>query len=134
VRGLDTNVLMRSLTGDDPDQSPRANKFLEEAAATGECLYVSTVVLIELCWTLRSSPYHYTREAIADVVSTLLQTHLFEVQDRDLTKSAVADYRSGGGDLPDYLLGRQNRRAGCSDTVTFDRTIAKAQGFTLLSQ
>jgi predicted nucleic-acid-binding protein len=134
VRGLDTNILMRSLTDDDPDQSPVARRFLEEAAENGDRLYVSTVVLIELCWTLRSSPYKYNRQAIADVVTTLLQTDLFEVQDRDLTRGAVADYRSGDGDFPDYLLGRQNRRAGCKVTVTFDGTIAKTPGFTLLSK
>lgn len=134
MRGLDTNILVRSLTDDDPDQSPRAQRFLAAAAENGERLYISTVVLIELCWTLRSSPYKYNREAIADVVTTLLQTHLFEVQDRDLARSAVADYRSGGGDLPDYLIGWQNRRAGCKDTVTLDRTISKAPGFTLLAE
>jgi predicted nucleic-acid-binding protein len=125
---------MRSLTGDDPEQSPMAQRFLQEAADNGDRLYVSTVVLIELCWTLRSSPYKYNREAISDVVTALLQTHLFEVQDHDLIRNAVADYQSGAGDFPDYLLGRQNRRAGCRDTVTFDGTIAKTTGFTLLAE
>jgi len=124
---------MRSITGDDPDQSPMAQRFLQETVEAGDRLYVSTVVLLELCWTLRGSPYKYNREAISDVVTTLLQTHSFEIQDRDLVRSAVADYQSGGGDFSDYLLGRQNRRAGCSDTVTFDGTIAKTPGFTLLA-
>jgi len=125
---------MRSLTDDDPDQSPVARRFLEDAAERGDRLYVSTVVLVELCWTLRSSPYRYNRQAIADVVTTLLETDLFEIQGRDLARGAVADYRSGSGDFSDYLLGRQNRHAGCADTVTFDGTIAKTSGFTLLSK
>ena len=95
---------------------------------------MSTTVLLELCWTLRSDPYRYNREAIADVVTALLQTYPFEIQDRDLARSAVADYRSGRGDFADYFLGWQNRRAGCGDTVTFDRTIAKSPGFTLLTE
>jgi predicted nucleic-acid-binding protein len=134
VRGLDTNVLLRYLTGDDPVQSPIAKGFLEHAEAAGDRLYISTTVLAELCWTLRGKPYAFGREAVAGVIESLIATNLFEVQDRDLVRNAARDFRAGRGDFPDYLIGQQNRRAGCPDTVTFDGKLAKSKGYTLLPE
>ena len=34
---------------------------------------------------------------------------------------------------PDYLLGWLNRRAGCEQTLTFDRKLAKVEGYSLLA-
>src|SRR5207253_2714624 len=45
VIGLDTNVLVRYLTQDDPAQSRRANNFIADTAASGEPLHLSTIVL-----------------------------------------------------------------------------------------
>ena len=132
MRGLDTNVLVRYLTADDPVQTPLARALLEGAEERNERFHISTVVLCELSWTLRGQPYRLNRMAIADLLERLLETGLFEVQERDLVRRSVVDYREGKADFPDYLLGWQNRQAGCGETVTFDRNLAEAQGFSLL--
>ena len=62
----------------------------------------------------------------------LLETRVFAVQDRDLVRRALEQYREGPGDFADYLLGWQNRAAGCDDTVTFDANLATAPGFASL--
>ncbi len=36
MRGVDTNVLLRYITFDDPEQSPRAQRFIENSEAVGE--------------------------------------------------------------------------------------------------
>ena len=133
MRGLDTNVLVRYLTADDPVQTPLARALLEEAEERNERFHISTVVLCELIWTLRGQPYRLDRRAIADVLEGILETGLFEVQERDLVRRSLADYRQGKADFPDYLLGWQNRQAGCGETVTFDRNLAEDEGFSLLS-
>ena len=43
MTGLDTNVLVRYLTQDDPQQSRKANGVIDDAAARGERLQVDTV-------------------------------------------------------------------------------------------
>lgn len=135
MRGLDTNVLLRYLSADDPVQSPLAQRLLEEAeeaADRDERFYVSAILLCELCWRLHAKPFSLDRKGIAAVVERILDTTLFEVQDRDLVRQALADYRAGKADFPKYLLGRYHRQAGCTDTVTFDPRLEEADGFSLL--
>lgn len=132
MRGLDTNVLLRALTGDDSAQSAAARRILEEAEALGEQFHLTTSVLCELVWALRGGAYRYGRELIASALAALLASAVFEVQDRDLVRRALEDYRAGPADFADYLIGWQNQVAGCDTTLTFDRALAGCERFSLL--
>jgi len=132
MRGIDTNLLVRFFTGDDPAQDARVKSLFEQMEAADERLHVSTPVLCELVWTLRIAPFHWTREQLLAVVTDLLDIPLFEVQDRELVRRALADSKRGPAGFADYLLGWQNRAAGCTDTVTFDRALAGHPLFTVL--
>jgi predicted nucleic-acid-binding protein len=133
LRGVDTNLLVRYITDDDPDQAHRVRLLFQEAEERKEHFHVSSIVLCELSWTLRGKPYFFDRATIADVLERIMETSLFEIQDRDLTRRAAADYRQGRADFPDYLIGWQNQSAGCEDTVTFDGKLSGAEGFTVLA-
>jgi len=130
VRGLDTNLLVRYVTDDDPAQAAVVRALFRDMEAAGERLHVSCIVLCELCWTLRG--YDCSRDEIAAVLVKILATGLFEIQDSDLVRYALEEYRQGRGDFADYLIGWQNRRAGCTDTFTFDGKLKKAAGFAFL--
>ena len=129
MRGLDTNVLVRFLTADDRHQSEIARRLISEAEAAGERLHISTLVLAELVWVLRGNRYRLSREEAADTLDAVLGTALFEVQDRDLVRRAATAFRQGPADFSDYLIGEQDRRAGCTVTLTFDRRLATTNGF-----
>jgi predicted nucleic-acid-binding protein len=129
LRGLDTNVLVRFVTGDDPAQTRRVDALFAAAAATGDRFFVSVIVLCELSWALRGAPYGLDREQIAAVLGRILAADLFDIQDRSLVRRALVQYGAGRADFADYLLGQQSRAAGCADTVTFDRQLAGAPGF-----
>jgi len=131
--GLDTNVLLRAVTGDDPQQSPAAQAFLEKAERKGHRVHLSLPVLCELVWALRGSRYRLDRPTIAAVLNNLLQTPLFEIQKRDAIRLALADYREGSADFPDYLIGRLDEMAGCEQTVTFDSALKGSDRFEILS-
>jgi predicted nucleic-acid-binding protein len=133
MRGLDTNVMVRFVTDDDPAQTAVVKALFEQAEEAREQLFVSSIALCELVWTLRSRPYLLPRAEIATVLQRMLGTHLFEIQDRDLVRQALGDYRQGRADFADYLLGCLNRRGGCVETLTFDRKLDGAPGFILLS-
>ena len=130
MRGLDTNVLMRFVTGDDAAQFATAEELLVRAEDQGERFYVHSIVLCELAWTLRGGEYRYQRPAIADAIEKLLEIPLFEVQSRDQVVRALADFRKGPGDFADYLIGWANVDAGCEDTATFDRRLAECEAFS----
>jgi len=131
MRGLDTNVLLRPLLDDDPGQVAVVQALLRDLEARGERAYVNGIVLCEACWVLRSNDF--SRDEIVAVLERILETGLFVIQDRDLARRALAEYRLGKADFADYLIGSQNREVGCEDTVTFDRKLEGAAGFSVLS-
>lgn len=133
MRGLDTNILPRFLTADDPVQTQQVDSLFAAAEQAGERFFISAVALCELSWTLRGRPYHLDRDQIVAVLERILDTGIFEIQHRDLVRRALGDYRDGRADFADYLLGQECRDAGCADTVTFDRKLSGAAGFSLLA-
>lgn len=120
--GLDTNVLLRYLTKDDPEQSRRASEIVRSAADRSEQLYLNIVVLCEAVWVLESS-YGYGRQRISEVLDQVLRTEQFEVEGPDAVRAALARYRDGEADFSDYLISRTNTGSGCDHTVTFDAAL-----------
>jgi|APCry1669188970_1035186.scaffolds.fasta_scaffold89691_1 predicted nucleic-acid-binding protein len=130
--GIDTNVLVRYLTEDDPAQSRRAAAFIEEARRAQEQLLIQPVVLCELVWVLETA-YDLPRETVAGILDRILRTAQFEVAHKTVMWRAWENYRSGPGDFADYLIGYANEDAGAAQTVTFDRGLRKSRHFRVLS-
>jgi predicted nucleic-acid-binding protein len=126
--GLDTNVLLRAVTQDHPQQSPVARALIEklEEANPG---YVNVVVLVEFGWSLRTR-YKYERGAIIDTIEAMLASAAFVVSDRDAVNAALSLSRDEGLHFADALIGELNRVAGCSTTMTFDHVASKRGAFT----
>ena len=131
MTGLDTNVLVRYLTQDDPDQSKKASAIIEDAATKGEKLLIHPVVLCELVWVLETA-YRCGRDDVATTLDRILRTVQFEFPDKETIWSAWADYRSGKADFADYLIGRANGRFGAAHTVTFDQELKGHRQFRVL--
>lgn len=131
MTGLDTNVLVRYLTQDDPAQAKKAAAVIEDAATKGEKLLVHPVVLCELVWVLETA-YDYGRGEVASILDRILRTAQFEFQDKETVWSAWADYRTGKADFADYLIGRANGRHGAEQTVTFDQALKGHKQFCVL--
>ena len=129
--GADTNVLVRLLTQDDLSQARRVDAILSAASRANENIYIDDVVLCEVIWVLEVR-YKYEKTAIVNVLDQLLDTALFEFEDRGFVRNALIAYRAGPADFADYLIGLRNIRAGCDHTVTFDRTLQAHDAFTLL--
>jgi predicted nucleic-acid-binding protein len=131
VIGVDTNVLVRYLTQDDPVQARKVDTFVATAIERGDRLQVDDIVLCELVWVLRAA-YRFGKPVIVTALDKVMSTGIFAFDDRELLRSALNDYRNGPGDFSDYVIGRRNLRAGCEHTVTFDRPLNKERSFVLL--
>jgi len=131
MTGVDTNVLVRLLTADDRSQHRRAVTVLSELESRGEKARIDAIVLCELTWVLASG-YALDRGPIAEALESLLDAAVFEIEDRQATREAIARYRAGGGELSDHLLGLRNRRAGCDRTLTFDKKLRRSPDFAML--
>jgi predicted nucleic-acid-binding protein len=129
VIGLDTNVLVRYLTQDDPEQSPVANAFVDDALEAGEMLFVSVVVTCELVWVLDAA-YGFARREIATALTSLFRARQIELEQGDAQRRALNAYREGPGDYADYAIRETCSTAGCGLVVTFDGGLLGERGFS----
>jgi predicted nucleic-acid-binding protein len=129
--GLDTNVLVRYLTRDDPRQYGRVAALVESAASRGDRFVISTAVLCELVWVLETG-YDYSREEIARALDHMLGIAQFEVEHIDEARRALDDFRSTKADFSDALIGRVNQSLGAERTWTFDRDLRGLETFRIL--
>lgn len=126
--GLDTNVLVRFLVEDDPEQSRLAGDLIDAASARGRSMFIADIVMCETVWVL-SAAYGFRRVEIADVLDRLLRARSMVFESSDRLASALGSYRKGQGDFADYLIQRQAHAHGAEALVTFDKALLKHAGF-----
>ena len=80
---VDTNVLLRYIVQDDPDQFALAERFLENDLSPQEPGFVSLVAVCEIAWALERT-YDLPREGIADAIMGLTKPPQLEVEAEDL--------------------------------------------------
>src|SRR4029453_10109083 len=131
MKALDTNVLVRFLTQDDPLQSRRANQYIEEVVAREESCLINLVVLCEMVWVLESA-YRHPKTAILDLLGRVLSTSEFEIENKEVVWAALEDFKNSRADFSDCLIGRLNQRLGCDETSSFDAAVKGLPGFRLL--
>jgi predicted nucleic-acid-binding protein len=129
--GLDTNLLIRYLTQDDPGQSRKATREIEKGVSTGYMFFISNIVMCELVWVLETA-YGYSCVEIIPVLENILRIKQFQFESKDLLWRSLSDYRSHRGDFADHLIGQIGRQAGCLETLTFDTGLNRSPIFRIL--
>lgn len=127
--GLDTNVLVRYLVQDDPDQSAVASALIEELTETDPG-YLSLVTVVELYWVLRRA-YKVGAGRCAELLEGLLDARELRVDHDTVVRAALTASR-GGLDVADAIIAELGRAAGCDHTVTFDEHAARGGAMQLL--
>lgn len=128
--GLDTNLLIRYFTQDDPVQSPIATEQFEHRLTEQEPGFISIVAMAETVWVLKRA-YRLGNEAISAIIETMLQTVTLVVENEREVFLAMAALREGRGEFADALVGALCARAGCSHVLSFDRGTLRLPGFGL---
>jgi predicted nucleic-acid-binding protein len=122
MRAVDTNVVVRLLTRDDGRQAAAAERFVERGA------WVSHLVLAEAVSVL-GSVYNLASTDVAVAVEMLLNHQHLSLQDPDVVKAAVLQFRKRPGlGFSDCLAVEVARKAGHLPLGTFDRTLARIDG------
>lgn len=114
---LDTNILVRLLTRDDPAQVRAVVK-----AVRGRRLWVAKTVLLETEWVLRYS-YELPADVIHGSLRRLMGLARLEVEDREGVLLALASYALGL-DFADALHLASSR--GAEAFLSLDGPLAKA--------
>ena len=117
MTSLDTNVLVRLLTRDDPAQAEAAAAVLRAGPT-----WVSVTVLLATEWVLRFT-YGFEREAVARALTALLGLETLEVEARDVVRRAVT-WHGAGLDLA-AALHLAAAPDAVTEMVTFDRSFAR---------
>jgi predicted nucleic-acid-binding protein len=131
VRGIDTNVLVRYIANDDLKQAEAVDRLFGDCSLAGEDLFVPVIVLCELVWVLERV-YGQTKPQIVAVLERLLGLDLLRFEQESVVRQSLIRFRTGKASFPAYVIGEISRQAGCRDTVSFDRVLRKAPGFTVL--
>lgn len=118
---LDTNILVRHLTGDPPEQARRATRYLAEA----DTLIIPDLILAEVAYVLESY-YEAPRSQVAEALRAILAFRTIRVVDGPLLLRAVELCEVYGLDFADAYLAASAERTGVRVVVSFDRAIDRA--------
>jgi predicted nucleic-acid-binding protein len=129
--GVDTNVLIRHLTQDDPVQSPKATQFIEQMLTADSPGFVSIIVMAETVWVLERS-YGQSNVQLANIIERVLQIANLRTESEQVVFEAMVAIKQNRASFADALIGALHARAGCTTTVTFDRRAARLREFELL--
>ena len=114
---LDTNILARLVTNDDPVQALQAASLID----TGNALFVPLTVTLELEWVLRGA-YALDKPAIARSFEALLSVRNMHFERQSDIQQALQYYQSGL-DFADAM--HHVGATACKAVATFDRKFRK---------
>jgi predicted nucleic-acid-binding protein len=115
---LDTNVLVRHLTGEPPGQAGRSTAFLKGRHE----LILPDLIVADLVYVL-GSVYGRSREEVVAAVGSLLALPIVYVSDPALQLRALELYGSSKLDFPESYLVASAERTGVGRVVSFDRAL-----------
>ena len=116
---VDTNLIVRIVTNDDPDQVRRAVALFEQ-----ERIFIAKTVLLEVEWVLRFS-YQLPRETIAATLRKVIGLGNVSLENPHEVSIAL-DWFEQGLDFADALHLASSSRA--ERFATIDRKLAKVAG------
>ena len=128
--GLDTNILVRYLTQDDPIQSAKARDVVERRLTDESPGFVSIVAMVETVRVLERA-YRLTTLEIVDTVERILQIDVLVVENEQEVFAAITALKKGQGSFADAVIAALGARRGCTRTLTFDRKALRLPGFEL---
>jgi predicted nucleic-acid-binding protein len=130
LKGVDTNLLLRIVTADDPAQVERARQFLRHQRQHAP-FWVNRIVLCEFVWSLTTS-FKFDRHRVAAVIALFLRSDEVTIEAHRVVRDALYLFRTSKADFADCLIGLSNGLAGCERTATFDRRAAELDEFELI--
>ena len=117
MRAVDTNVIVRYLTNDDPKQAAKARALIGH-----EPIFVPRTVLLEVEWVLRSV-YDLPVAKIISALRALAGLPGITVEDAPLVAKAM-EWTEAGMDFADAL--HLAAAAGCAGFLTFDKRFSRS--------
>jgi predicted nucleic-acid-binding protein len=123
MAAIDTNVLVRLVTRDDPAQFEKAQAFIRK----NQPVLVTQLSILELVWVLMSR-YGLKKEKVCQVVKQLLDMVELDVQQPALLEAAVNTWEGCKADFADCFILETVKDASGTPLGTFDAILGKLAG------
>ena len=130
MKGIDTNLIIRFLSGDDEQQAKKVYNIFKKTELDKNELFVPLLVILELIWVLESV-YEISRTEILDSISELLLMPILKFEHQSALQQFVVSAQGNRYDLSDLLIARSAKIQGCETVLTFDKKVSKFSLFEL---
>lgn len=128
---IDTDVIIRLLTGDDPNKQQRAAALFQRVEDGQLAVSAPDTVIADAVYVLASPRlYHLPRNQVAALLTPLVRLSGFRVKNRRSVIAALALYASTNIDFGDALIVASMQQAGSEIVYSFDADFDKVQGIT----
>lgn len=124
---IDTNVLIRYIVEDNPEQTQKATEVIEQLTPEKQG-FISCVVLCELNWVLKTA-YKVSKSERVATLQKILSVPVFEVEQLNCCLKALRSYEQGKADFSDYLIQQISETYGYKILLTFDQKASRETGF-----
>ena len=131
MKGIDTNILVRFLVGDDEIQSKKVYKLFKKVESKNSLLFVPLLVVLELIWVLESA-YEISRKEIVESISDLLLMPILKFEHQSALQQFTHFAEKNLYDLPDLIIAYSAKNQGCENVLTFDKKVSKCELFELM--
>ena len=126
---LDTNIIIRYVTNDNPDQSARSLAFLQEVEAGRQMVTTCEGVLVEAVQVLESKRlYNFPRPDIHATLADLTAMRGLQLPHKSAYLRALELYASTNLDFVDALGVAHMERLELNTIVSFDQGFDRIQG------
>ena len=132
MKSFDTNVAVRLVIEDDPEQCERAGIAFRRAVSEGG-VFFSATVLVEVAWVLRVA-CKQDRAAIAAALRRLVSSAGVTVEHDPIVRRAIIAFEAGPADFSDYFIRESSREANALPVLTFDARFARGAGVELVPE
>ncbi len=131
MKALDTNILIRFLTGDDLPQAEKVYALFKDAESRKTELFVPLLVVLEMIWVLESV-YEVSRTEFLDAISDLLLMPVLKFEQQTMLRQWVLSAQGNNFDLADLLIAHSAQKNGCEAVITLDKKATKFSLFEFL--
>jgi predicted nucleic-acid-binding protein len=122
---VDTDVLIRHLTGDPPRRAARATRFLAEA----DELLLADLIVAETVYVLESF-YEAGRTRVAELVRAIIAFGAVRVVDEELLLRSVEVYEFDRLDFAEAYLVASAEPSGVDTVASFNQSIDRVTTIT----
>lgn len=128
---LDTNILIRYLTQDDPARAERAYALLQEVEQGNQQVTTAEAVIAEVVYVLSSKAlYNVPRPIIAQRLGAILALSGLRLPTKGVYRRALDRYATTSLDFTDCLIVSRMEQAKITYLYSLDRDFDKISGIT----